>query len=139
VLGFTPTGVLEASMPLLMFCIVYGLSMDYEVFIVSRIREEYLRTGDSSLAVATGLQRTAPLVSTAATVLALSFAVYATGGVVYLKMIGVGMAVAVLVDATLIRGVLLPAFMKLAGRANWWTPTVRLGLPAVRRESRQPQ
>lgn len=138
-LGFTSTGVLEASMPLLMFCIVYGLSMDYEVFIVSRIREEYLRTGDSSLAVATGLQWTAPLVTTAAAVLALSFAVYATGGVVYLKMIGVGMAVAVLVDATLIRGVLLPAFMKLAGRANWWAPTVRFGLPAPRRLSRSPR
>ncbi|MFK4084828.1 MMPL family transporter [Kribbella sp. NPDC020789] len=123
-LGFTPTGVLEASMPMLMFCIVYGLSMDYEVFIVSRIREEYLRIGDTASAVAIGLQRTAPLVTTAATVLALSFAVYATGGVVYLKMIGVGMAVAVLVDATLIRGVLLPAFMKLAGRANWWAPAI---------------
>ncbi|TCC04405.1 MMPL family transporter [Kribbella soli] len=121
-LGFTATGVLEASMPTLMFCIVYGLSMDYEVFIVSRIREEYLRTGDTERAVATGLQRSAPLVTTAAAVLALSFAVYATGGVVYLKMIGVGMAVAVLVDATAIRGVLLPAFMKLAGRANWWSP-----------------
>jgi RND superfamily putative drug exporter len=89
-LGFTATGVLEASMPTLMFCIVYGLSMDYEVFIVSRIREEYLRTGDTERAVATGLQRSAPLVTTAAAVLALSFAVYATGGVVYLKMIGVG-------------------------------------------------
>ncbi|GAB2630374.1 MMPL family transporter [Kribbella swartbergensis] len=122
-LGFTATGVLEASMPMLMFCIVYGLSMDYEVFIVSRIREEYLRTGDTVNAVATGLQQSAPLVTTAAAVLALSFAVYATGGVVYLKMIGIGMAVAVLVDATAIRGVLLPAFMKLAGRANWWRPT----------------
>jgi RND superfamily putative drug exporter len=121
-LGFTATGVLEASMPTLMFCIVYGLSMDYEVFIVSRIREEYLRTGDTVTAVATGLQQSAPLVTTAAAVLALSFAVYATGGVVYLKMIGIGMAVAVLVDATAIRGVLLPAFMKLAGRANWWNP-----------------
>jgi RND superfamily putative drug exporter len=109
-------------MPMLMFCIVYGLSMDYEVFIVSRIREEYLRTGDTVSAVATGLQQSAPLVTTAAAVLALSFAVYATGGVVYLKMIGIGMAVAVLVDATAIRGVLLPAFMKLAGRANWWNP-----------------
>ncbi|MFI7060600.1 MMPL family transporter [Kribbella sp. NPDC050124] len=121
-LGFTATGVLEASMPMLMFCIVYGLSMDYEVFIVSRIREEYRRTGDTVGAVATGLQQSAPLVTTAAVVLALSFAVYATGGVVYLKMIGIGMAVAVLVDATAIRGVLLPAFMKLAGRANWWSP-----------------
>ncbi|WP_350279364.1 MMPL family transporter [Kribbella sp. HUAS MG21] len=125
-LGFTATGVLEASMPTLMFCIVYGLSMDYEVFIVSRIREEYLRTGDTESAVATGLQRSAPLVTTAAVVLAASFAVYASGGVVYLKMIGVGMAVAVLVDATAIRGVLLPAFMKLAGRANWWSP---IGIP----------
>ncbi|TCC31862.1 MMPL family transporter [Kribbella speibonae] len=121
-LGFTATGVLEASMPTLMFCIVYGLSMDYEVFIVSRIREEYLRTGDTEQAVATGLQRSAPLVTSAAAVLALSFAVYAGGGVVYLKMIGIGMAVAVLVDATAVRGVLLPAFMKLAGRANWWSP-----------------
>jgi RND superfamily putative drug exporter len=121
-LGFTATGVLEASMPTLMFCIVYGLSMDYEVFIVSRIREEYLRTGDTERAVATGLQRSAPLVTTAAAVLALSFAVYATGGVVYLKMIGVGMAVASTSTATAIRGVLLPAFMKLAGRANWWSP-----------------
>ncbi|MGC4943741.1 MMPL family transporter [Kribbella sp. DT2] len=135
-LGFTPTGVLEASMPLLMFCIVYGLSMDYEVFIVSRIREEYLRTGDNALAVATGLQRTAPLVSTSAVVLALSFAVYATGGVVYLKMIGVGMAVAVLVDATVIRGILLPAFMRLAGRANWWVPAFGA---ARLRWSRQPR
>ncbi|MFG1818747.1 MMPL family transporter [Kribbella sp. NPDC049174] len=125
-LGFTATGVLEASMPTLMFCIVYGLSMDYEVFIVSRIREEYLRTGDTVSAVATGLQQSAPLVTTAAAVLALSFAVYATGGVVYLKMIGIGMAVAVLVDATAIRGVLLPAFMKLAGRANWWDPVTSL-------------
>ncbi|MGW6197095.1 MMPL family transporter [Kribbella sp. NPDC055110] len=124
-LGFTATGVLEASMPTLMFCIVYGLSMDYEVFIVSRIREEYLRTGDTEQAVATGLQRSAPLVTSAAAVLALSFAVYATGGVVYLKMIGIGMAVAVLVDATAIRGILLPAFMKLAGRANWWSPISR--------------
>ncbi|SFB48544.1 putative drug exporter of the RND superfamily [Amycolatopsis marina] len=126
-LGFSATGTLEASMPILMFCIVYGLSMDYEVFIVSRIREEYLRTGDNRKAVPLGLQRSAPLVTTAAVILALSFAVYATGGVVYLKMIGVGMAVAVLVDALLIRGVLLPAFMRVAGDANWWAP------PALRR------
>ncbi|PXY35638.1 MMPL family transporter [Prauserella flavalba] len=123
-LGFTATGTLESSIPILMFCIVYGLSMDYEVFIVSRIREEYLRTGDSRAAVPLGLQRSAPLITTAAVILAASFAVYATGGVVYLKMIGVGMAVAVLVDALLIRGVLLPAFMRLAGGANWWAPPV---------------
>jgi len=121
-LGFTPTGTLEASIPILMFCIVYGLSMDYEVFIVSRIREEYLSTGDTRSAVAVGLQRSGPLVTAAAVILATSFAVYATGGVVYLKMIGVGMAVAVLVDALLIRGVLLPAAIRVAGAANWWAP-----------------
>ncbi|OLF06258.1 RND transporter [Actinophytocola xanthii] len=121
-LGFTATGTLESSIPLLMFCVVYGLSMDYEVFVVSRIREEYLSTGDSQAAVALGLQRSGPLVTVAAVVLALSFAVYTTGGVVYLKMIGLGMAVAVLVDAVVIRGVLLPAFVRLAGSANWWAP-----------------
>jgi RND superfamily putative drug exporter len=121
-LGFTATGTLESSIPILMFCIVYGLSMDYEVFVVSRVREEYLSTGDTRRAVALGLQRSGPLVTVAAVILAASFAVYATGGVVYLKMIGVGMAVAVLVDAVLIRGVLLPAFVRLAGSANWWAP-----------------
>jgi RND superfamily putative drug exporter len=121
-LGFTATGTLESSIPILMFCIVYGLSMDYEVFIVSRIREEYLSTGDTRASVAIGLQRSGPLVTAAAVILAVSFAVYATGGVVYLKMIGVGMAVAVLVDALLIRGVLLPAVIRLAGTANWWAP-----------------
>ncbi|MGC7095161.1 MMPL family transporter [Amycolatopsis lurida] len=130
-LGFTATGTLESSMPMLMFCVVYGLSMDYEVFIVSRIREEFLRTGDSAAAVPIGLQRSAPLVTAAAAVLAVSFAVYTTGGVVYLKMIGLGMAVAVLADATLIRGVLLPSLMRLAGRANWWAP------PALRRIHRR--
>ncbi|WP_260192664.1 MMPL family transporter [Actinophytocola gossypii] len=121
-LGFTATGTLESSIPILMFCIVYGLSMDYEVFVVSRIREEYLSGKDGRSAVALGLQRSGPLVTVAAVILAASFAVYATGGVVYLKMIGVGMAVAVLVDAVLIRGVLLPAFIRLAGDANWWAP-----------------
>jgi RND superfamily putative drug exporter len=121
-LGFTASGTLESSIPILMFCIVYGLSMDYEVFIVSRIREEYLRGKETTEAVAVGLQRSGPLVTVAAVILAASFAVYASGGVVYLKMIGVGMAVAVLVDALVIRGVLLPAFVRLAGRANWWAP-----------------
>ncbi len=121
-LGFTASGTLESSIPILMFCIVYGLSMDYEVFIVSRIREEYLRGKETTEAVAVGLQRSGPLVTAAAVILAASFAVYASGGVVYLKMIGVGMAVAVLVDALVIRGVLLPALVRLAGRANWWAP-----------------
>ncbi|OLT24715.1 RND transporter [Actinomadura sp. CNU-125] len=121
-LGFTPTGSIEPSIPILMFCIAYGLSMDYEVFLLSRIKEEYDRTGDAAASVPLGIARSGPLVTAAALILAVSFATYATGDVVFLQQLGIGMAVAVLVDATLIRGVLLPAFMRLAGGANWWAP-----------------
>ncbi|GAA1690997.1 MMPL family transporter [Glycomyces endophyticus] len=121
-IGFTPQGSFEPSIPILMFCIAYGLSMDYEVFMLSRIKEEHDRTGDRTASIAVGLQRSAPLVTAAALVLAFTFAVYATGDVVFLQMLGVGMALAVVVDATVIRGVLLPALMRLTGRANWWAP-----------------
>ncbi|MEU5879867.1 MMPL family transporter [Spirillospora sp. NPDC047279] len=121
-LGFTPTGSIEPSIPILMFCIAYGLSMDYEVFLLSRIKEEYDRTGDALRSVPLGIARSAPLVTAAAVILAVSFATYATGRVVFLQQLGIGMALTVLVDATLIRGVLLPAFMRLAGPANWWAP-----------------
>ncbi|WP_327682183.1 MMPL family transporter [Kitasatospora sp. NBC_00458] len=121
-LDFTSAGSMEPSIPILMFCIAYGLSMDYEVFIVSRIKEEHDRGADTRTAVATGIQRSAPLITAAAGILALTFAVYATGSVVFLKELGVGLALAVLVDALLIRAVLLPAVMRLAGDANWWAP-----------------
>ncbi|MEU6857833.1 MMPL family transporter [Glycomyces sp. NPDC046736] len=121
-IGFTPQGSFEPSIPILMFCIAYGLSMDYEVFMLSRIKEEYDRTGDRVGSIAAGLQRSAPLVTAAALVLAFTFAVYATGDVVFLQMLGLGMALAVVVDATVIRGVLLPAIMRLTGRVNWWAP-----------------
>lgn len=121
-LGFTPTGSIEPSIPVLMFCVAYGLSMDYEVFLLARIKEEYERTGHTERAVAAGIRRSAPLITAAAGILALTFASYATGGVVFLKELGVGTALAILVDATLIRVVLLPVAMKLAGRANWWAP-----------------
>jgi RND superfamily putative drug exporter len=120
VLGFTPIGTLDPAFPILMFCVAYGLSMDYEVFLLSRIKERYEATGDNTRAVLEGLQRSAPLVTAAATILAVSFALYATGEVMYLQMVGVGTAVAILVDATIIRAILVPALMKLAGRANWW-------------------
>ncbi|GAA1865969.1 MMPL family transporter [Myceligenerans crystallogenes] len=123
VIGFTPVGTLDPAFPILMFCLVYGLSMDYEVFMVSRIREEYERTGDNRRAVLAGLQRSAPLITAAAVTLAVSFGVYATGSVMYLQMIGIGTAVAILVDATVIRGILVPALMRLAGDANWWAPS----------------
>ena len=122
ILGFTPTGTIEPSIPLLMFCIAYGLSMDYEVFLLARIKEDYDRTGDVVASVPRGIARSAPLVSAAALILAISFAVYATSEVTFLQQLGIGMALAVLVDATIIRGVLVPAFMRLAGRANWWAP-----------------
>ncbi|MEV0321170.1 MMPL family transporter [Streptomyces sp. NPDC050658] len=121
-LGFTPTGSIEPSIPVLMFCVAYGLSMDYEVFMLARIKEEYERTGDTEAAVVTGIRRSAPLITAAAGILALSFLSYATGGVVFLKELGVGTALTILVDATLIRVVLLPVAMRLAGRANWWAP-----------------
>jgi RND superfamily putative drug exporter len=121
-LGFTPTGSIEPSVPVLMFCVAYGLSMDYEVFLLARIKEEHERTGDTERAVGEGIRRSAPLITAAAGILALSFLSYATGGVVFLKELGVGTALTILVDATLIRVVLLPVTMRLAGWANWWAP-----------------
>lgn len=121
-LGFTPTGTLDPSVPILMFCVAYGLSMDYEVFLLSRIKEEYDLTGDTSRAVATGLEGGAPLITAAGGILAVSFAAYGTAQVVFVQMLGVGMAVAILVDATVVRAILVPAAMRLAGEANWWAP-----------------
>ncbi|RNL83029.1 MMPL family transporter [Halostreptopolyspora alba] len=121
-LGFTPPGSLELSFPILMFCIAYGLSMDYEVFMLARITEEFERTGDTARATAVGLQRSGPLITAAGVILAASFAAYATSGVTWLQMLGVGLAVAILVDATLIRALLMPSFMRVAGSANWWAP-----------------
>ena len=120
--NFTVTGELDTSMPILMFCIAFGLSMDYEVFLLSRIKEEYDRTGDNAAAVALGMQRTGRLVTSAAGLMAIVFIAFATSGVTIIKMLGVGVALAVLVDATIVRGLLVPAFMRIAGDANWWAP-----------------
>jgi RND superfamily putative drug exporter len=122
VLDFTATGQLDVSMPILMFCIAFGLSMDYEVFLLSRIKEEYDRTGDNTRAVTVGLERTGRIVTAAAAVLAVTFVAFGTSGVSFIKMFGVGLALAVVMDATIIRGLLVPAFMRLAGVANWWAP-----------------
>jgi putative drug exporter of the RND superfamily len=121
-LGFTPTGTIDTSMPVLLFCIAFGLSMDYEVFLLSRIKEEHDRTGDTVAAVAVGLERTGRIVTTAAALLAIVFVAFATSQVSFLKLFGIGTALAILVDATLIRALLVPAFMRLAGPANWWAP-----------------
>lgn len=109
-------------MPVLILAIAFGLSMDYEVFLLSRIREQWDMTGDNQVAVATGLERTGKIISSAAIVLAIVIGAFATSGIVFIKMIGVGLLIAVLLDATVIRGLLVPATMRLLGRANWWAP-----------------
>jgi putative drug exporter of the RND superfamily len=125
-LGTTATGTLVANLPVLMFCIAFGLSMDYEVFLLSRIREYWLdhgRTGhDSDESVALGLARTGRVVTAAALLMTVSFAALITSQVSFVKMLGLGLAIAVLVDATVVRMLLLPALMRLLGRLNWWAP-----------------
>jgi RND superfamily putative drug exporter len=120
--NFTPTGVIDTTTPILMFCIAFGLSMDYEVFLLSRIKEEHDRGGDNEHSVALGLERTGGLVTAAAALLAIVFLAMTTSHVAFIKLFGLGLAMAVIMDATLIRGALVPAFMRLAGNANWWAP-----------------
>jgi RND superfamily putative drug exporter len=122
VLGFTATGALLVTMPVLMFCIAFGLSMDYEVFLLSRIKEQHDAGAGTTESVATGLEQTGRIVTAAAALLAVVFIAFATSGISFMKLFGVGLTLAVLMDATLIRGVLVPAFMRLAGEANWWAP-----------------
>jgi RND superfamily putative drug exporter len=121
-LGFTPTGTTDVFTPILMFCIAFGLSMDYEVFLISRIKEEYDLERDNEHAVALGLQKTGRIVTAAALLLMIVFIGLATSEVALVKQFAVGLALAVLVDAFLIRATLMPAFMRLAGRVNWWSP-----------------
>ncbi|WP_381797335.1 MMPL family transporter [Streptomyces niveus] len=119
---FTVTDTITWTVPVLLFCIAFGMSMDYEVFLLSRIKEEWDRSGDNQLAVARGLERTGAMVTAAAGLIAIVWLGFVLSGISYLKAIGLGLAVAVLMDATLVRGALVPAFMRLAGRANWWAP-----------------
>jgi RND superfamily putative drug exporter len=121
-LNFTPTGVLDTTTPILMFCTAFGLSMDYEVFLLSRIKEEHDHGADNVTAVAVGLERTGRIVTAAAATLAVVFVAFATSDISFIKLFGVGLTMAVLMDATLIRAALVPAFMRLAGNANWWAP-----------------
>jgi RND superfamily putative drug exporter len=121
-LRFTPTGTISVVIPMLLFCIAFGLSMDYEVFLLSRIKEEYDQSGDNDEAVAVGLERTGRIVTAAAVLLALVYIAFATSGVTVVKVLGLGLALAVVIDAFLIRLTLVPALMRVAGRANWWAP-----------------
>jgi uncharacterized membrane protein YdfJ with MMPL/SSD domain len=121
-LNFTPTGSVEATQPILVLAIVFGLSMDYEVFLMSRIREEYDRTGDNTAAVATGLQRTGRIITSAALLMIVVVGAFSASGITFIKLIGVAMMLAILVDATVVRALLVPATMRLLGRANWYAP-----------------
>jgi trehalose monomycolate/heme transporter len=121
-LGFTSVGSVEATQPVLMFAIAFGLAMDYEVFLLSRMREEWDRTHDNTRAVALGLQRSGRIITSAAALLIVVIGAFATSGVTFIKMIGVGVALAILIDATVVRALLVPATMRLLGRFNWWAP-----------------
>lgn len=120
--GFEVTGSIVATIPILMFCAAFGLSMDYEVFIMSRIKEEYDRTGDLHASVANGLQRTGSLISAAALLMSIVMISFIFSQVTFMKLLGLGLALAILLDATIIRSVMVPALMRLMGKFNWWAP-----------------
>lgn len=121
-LGFTP-GPIQTATPLIMFCLVFGLSMDYEVLLLSRVREEYERTGDNARSVAAGLERTGRLITGAAAIMAAVFFGFGLSRSVIVQAVGIGIGIAVVVDATIVRALLVPAAMRLMGRWNWWRPT----------------
>lgn len=128
-LNFAPLGFVEASAPILLFCALFGLSMDYEVFLLSRVREEYLATGDNVRSVALGMERSGAIITSAAAIVVIVSGAFATADMVLVKEVGVGMALAVLIDATLVRGLLVPATMRLLGDWNWWWPFARRPTP----------
>jgi uncharacterized membrane protein YdfJ with MMPL/SSD domain len=133
-LGFEASGALGAWLPVLMFAILFGLSMDYEVLLLSRIRERYLVHGDNTRAVAEGIGLTGGIITGAALIMVAVFAAFSLSGITFIKALGFTQALAVLIDATLVRGILVPAFMRVMGSVNWWAPrwvqrlVARLGL-----------
>jgi RND superfamily putative drug exporter len=120
--GVAPTGQIEGWIPIFLFAVLFGISMDYEVFLVTRIREVWDETGDNAHAIAVGLARTGPIVTAAALVMAAAFCGFLAGSVTGLKQLGLALALGVVIDATLVRGVLVPALMAVLGRWNWWLP-----------------
>lgn len=133
VLGFRAQGYTETTIPIIMFCIIFGLSMDYEVFLLSRIKEQYDETRDNTESVALGLERTGRIITSAALILVLVAAAFATSDIIIIKAFGVATAIAILIDATLVRALLVPALMRVLGDWNWWAPRFLLRvLPAQR-------
>ena len=121
-LGFTPNGTISPTIPILMFAIMFGLSMDYQVFLLSRIHERYVSTGDHTTAIAEGLQRTGGVITSAALLLIVVIGMFSLSSITFIKLLGVGMIVALILDATLVRLLLVPATLRLLGEASWWAP-----------------
>lgn len=121
-LGFTSEGITEASVPILLFSIVFGLSMDYEVFLLSRVKEEYEAHGDNTQAVAVGMEKSGRIITSAALILILVSDGFATGDILIVKTLGFGVALAILIDSTIVRALLVPALMRMFSAANWWAP-----------------
>jgi len=123
-LGFTEMGYTDAMMPIVLFCIIFGISMDYEVFLLSRVKEIYDETGDNVASVSLGLERTGGIITSAALVMILVCGSFALADIVVVKMFGVGLGLAIFLDATLVRALLVPALMRIMGRLNWWAPRI---------------
>ena len=122
ILGFAPLGFVETTLPVILFCVLFGLSMDYEVFLLTRMREAWQRTGDNREAVALGLERSGRIVTSAALIVVVVAGSFAFADIVLIKALGLGIAIAVALDATVVRALLVPATMRLLGRWNWWIP-----------------
>jgi len=122
ILGFQPLGFVETTLPVILFCVLFGLSMDYEVFLLSRMKEAWDRTGDNTEAVAWGLERSGRIVTSAALIVVVVAGSFAFADIVLIKALGLGVAIAVALDATIVRALLVPATMRLLGHWNWWMP-----------------
>jgi RND superfamily putative drug exporter len=136
--GFQQVDVIQTGLPLFVFAILFGLSMDYHVFLLSRIRERFMETGDNTEAVAYGLRSTGRLITGAALIMVAVFSGFTLGEMVPLQQLGFGLAVAVLVDATIVRSILVPASMRLLGKWNWYLPGFLSWLPQIRHETAEP-
>ena len=130
-LGFQPLGFVETTQPVILFCVLFGLSMDYEVFLLSRMKEVWDRTGDNQEAVARGLERSGRIVTSAALIVVVVAGSFAFADIVLIKALGIGMAIAVALDATVVRALLVPATMRLLGRWNWWLPSGLRRVPRI--------
>ena len=130
-LGFQPLGFVETTQPVILFCVLFGLSMDYEVFLLTRMKEQWDRTGDNQEAVARGLERSGRIVTSAALIVVVVAGSFAFADVVLIKALGIGMAIAVALDATVVRALLVPATMRLLGHWNWWLPGVLRRVPRI--------